>query len=208
MKNRDTSFFWPSYADLMTSLFFIMLVLYVVTVVVMQGTLGVDAQKFKRIREIEEALQQLDKRYYTYDAQNNRFKLNIDVNFPSNQADIDLLPPPARAELLRAGQQLYAKIKTLIAQKRGANYLIVIEGNTQRYNDNWINDPSRGYNLSYRRALALHNFWQQNGLNFNQFTNCEILIAGSGYFSKSREGEEEKNRRFTIQITAKVGDFK
>jgi outer membrane protein OmpA-like peptidoglycan-associated protein len=207
MISRDSGFFWPSYADLMTSLFFIMLVLYVVTVVVMQGTIGVDAQKFKQIRNIEQALRQLDARYYAYDAQNKRFKLKADVNFPSNQASIALLPDAVQTDLLDAGRQLYGKMQTLV-KNRNVDYLIVIEGNTQRNAFNYKSRPDIGYTLSYQRALALHNFWQANGLNFNRFENCEILIAGSGYFSKSREADEERNRRFTIQITAKVGEFK
>ncbi|WP_266367938.1 hypothetical protein [Tellurirhabdus rosea] len=207
MKNRETSFFWPSYADLMTSLFFIMLVLYVVTVVVMQGTIGVDAEKFKQIRDIERALQELDSTYYSYDEGNKRFKLNADVNFPSNQSDIDLLPEPVRQQLLEAGRQLYRKIRVLVEEKN-INYLIVIEGNTQRNAFNYRYTPDIGYNLSYQRALALHKFWQRNGLDFNRFQNCEVLIAGSGYFSKSREADEDRNRRFTIQITAKIGEFK
>ncbi len=207
MTSRDSNFFWPSYADLMTSLFFVMLVLYVVTVVVMQGTIGVDAEKFKQIRSIEQALRELDAQYYTYDTQNKRFKLKTDVNFPANKADIALLPTDIQTELLDAGRQLYAKMKTLV-KNRNVDYLIVIEGNTQRYNRNFETQPDLGYNLSYQRALALHNFWQANGLDFNQFRNCEILIAGSGYFSKSREADENLNRRFSIQITAKVGEFK
>jgi outer membrane protein OmpA-like peptidoglycan-associated protein len=185
-----------------------MLVLYVITVVVMQGTLGVDAEKFKRIKEIEEALQKLDQRYYSYDPQNKRFKLKIDVNFPSNKHDIYQLPENTKQELVEAGKQLYKKIETLISSGQQANYLIVIEGNTQRNSYNYINNPEMGYNLSYQRALSLHNLWKANGLDFNKFSNCEILIAGSGYFSKSREVDEELNRRFTIQITAKVGEFK
>ena len=207
MRNRETSFFWPSYADLMTSLFFVMLVLYVVTVVVMQGTLGVDAEKFKQIRDIERALQELDSTYYSYDDQNKRFKLNADVTFPPNASDIDRLPAPVREQLLEAGRQLYRKMRVLV-QEKNINYLIVIEGNTQRNAVNYRYTPHIGYNLSYQRALALHTFWRRNGLDFNGFKNCEVLIAGSGYFSKSREADENKNRRFTIQITAKIGEFR
>jgi hypothetical protein len=43
-----------------------------------------------------------------------------------------------------------------------------------------------------------------NSLDFKKFKNCEIIIAGSGYFGKSRDENEELNRRFSIQITPKL----
>jgi outer membrane protein OmpA-like peptidoglycan-associated protein len=87
------------------------------------------------------------------------------------------------------------------------SYLLIIEGHAQRsiYNHvpNWMSDPDRGYELSYQRALALKNYWNEIGYDFNSFYNCEILVVGSGYFGKSRDIDEKKNKRFTIQITPK-----
>lgn len=37
--------------------------------------------------------------------------------------------------------------------------------------------------------------------------HCEILMAGSGYYGKSRLANENENRKFTIQITPKVGEM-
>jgi hypothetical protein len=34
------------------------------------------------------------------------------------------------------------------------------------------------------------------------------MIVGSGYFGKSRELNEDENRKFTIQITPKIGEVK
>jgi len=87
--------------------------------------------------------------------------------------------------------------------------LLIIEGNAQRYNNNWKDNPNLGYKLSYNRALALNNYWADLGYNFKKLgKQCEVIIAGSGYFSQSRDEENEyNNRRFTIQITSKVGKF-
>jgi outer membrane protein OmpA-like peptidoglycan-associated protein len=100
-------------------------------------------------------------------------------------------------------------MEAVIDTNNAIDYLLVIEGNTQRFNMNWINNPDGGYRLSYRRALALYNYWNENGINFrNLGLQCEVMIAGSGYFSQSRdEVREERNRRFTIQVTSKVGKY-
>lgn len=89
------------------------------------------------------------------------------------------------------------------------NYLLIIEGNTQRSSDNWINSPDIGYKLSYHRALVLFNFWKLNRINFRKFGDqCEVIIAGSGYLSHSRDTKNENhNRRFSNQITSKFGQF-
>ena len=45
-------------------------------------------------------------------------------------------------------------------------------------------------------------------IKLNEIPNCEMILVGSGYFGNSRDLIDEKNnRRFSIQITAKVGDL-
>lgn len=211
MKARDNSFFWPSYADLMTSLFFVMLVLYVLTVAVLRAKQEgdkVDAEKFRKIQTIEQALRGLSGQYFAYDAGSKRFRLKVDANFPPNSADISQLSPTALDSLLDAGRRLRDKAVDVIRQNPDVNYMIVIEGNTQRNQNNFRQYPDVGYKLSYERALALYNFWQRMGVRFDKIPNCEVLLAGSGYFGKSRDTRNEVvNRRFTIQITTKVGKF-
>ena len=53
-KEKKHDFFWPSYADLMTSLFFIMLVLFVLTVMMLK------AEQKNLIQQKEEAEQDDD----------------------------------------------------------------------------------------------------------------------------------------------------
>ncbi len=211
MKSKHSDFFWPSYTDLMTSLFFVMLVLYVLTVAILkskeQGYLS-DALKYQRIQTIERALQELNGTYFRYDENNKRFRLGVDVNFRPNKADMEELDGRTRRELLEAGRVLFGKIRKVAKENPDVSYMVVVEGNAQRANDNWQSAFGRqnGYELSYRRALALVDFWKQNGINFDQFKNCEVLIVGSGHFGKSRDPRNENsNRRFTIQITSKVG---
>ncbi len=206
------NFFWIGYSDMMTSMFFIMLVLYIITYVILQQQLGraeADAAKLKEIENVEKAIQTIDTNYFEFDQENKRFRLNIDVNFHINSYDINDIPIDKRREILKAGQSLFKKVKSVIDTNTRIDYLMVIEGNTQRVNGNWINNPNGGYRLSYLRALSLYNYWKANNLDFRELgSQCEVMIAGSGYFSQSRDMDNEiKNRRFTIQITSKVGKF-
>lgn len=207
---KKTGFFWVSYSDLMTSLFFIMLVLYVVTFSVLQIELSnanKKAVQLEKIEEIQEALETLDKEYFEFDQYNKRYKLSIDAQFRAGSSKITDIPEEKRQKLFEAGQELYNQLKKVIKDNQNVDYLLVIEGNTAKYRDNWIKNPNLGYQLSYRRALTLYNYWSSRGVDFRKLApQCEIIVAGSGYFGQSRDNtDEQKNKRFTIQITSKVG---
>lgn len=245
---KKTSYFWVGFSDLMTSLFFIILILFSITLVgrikdqeTLKGfnsaeerikfleqelaellkknkqleidneQLITDKKKFEEIQNVEKALSTLDPTYYKFDPSNKRYRLNIDAKFKSDESDISYIGIEERKQLLKAGSELYNKINTLIKNNKEIDYLLVIEGNTQRNEKykNWINAPDRGYKLSYERALALHNYWKNNGIDFRKLgSNCEVILAGSGYFGQSRdEKNPDNNRRFTIQVTSKVGKF-
>jgi tetrahydromethanopterin S-methyltransferase subunit B len=208
---KKGSFFWVGLSDLMTSLFFIMLVLCVITFVkleVRRGRMVKDLQKLDEIENVEKVLSSLDPSYYIFDEVNKRYKLKIDAKFPPNSSDINALEKVVRDSILVAGRKLYEKIESLTASNEDIEYLIIIEGNTQRYMNNFIYGPDVGYRLSYDRALALFNFWKENSINFYRLNGqCEVMIAGSGYFGQSRENDEAKNKRFSIQVTSKVGKF-
>ncbi|WP_158829323.1 hypothetical protein [Mucilaginibacter lacusdianchii] len=207
--NSNRSHFWPSYVDLMTSLFVIMLVLFVLSYLNfnrIETELRANAEQMARIRQIDSALKKLDRRYFRLDPVNNRYQLMIDVNFAPNSADIRTLRADQLRQLREAGQALFGKMQDL-AKDPNINYILVVEGHAEivlwHGKPNSELDPNRGYQLSYSRALALKNFWQQSGYGFNGLHNCEILIVGSGYFGKSRDRSERNNRRFTIQIAPK-----
>jgi hypothetical protein len=209
---KKSGFFWVSFADLMTSLFFIMLVLYVISFAILQskqGILEAQAKQLNEIKNVQKAIESLDSTYYHFDTENKRYKLNIDVRFKSNSSNIFDIPKKTRTNLGKAGKNLYDKVKSIIDTSKTIDYLLIIEGNAQRSNNNWINYPNSGYKKSYERALSLYNFWKKVGADFNSLgSQCEVIIAGSGYFSQSRDEENESNnRRFTIQVTSKVGKF-
>tara|TARA_R100001369_G_C3309559_1_gene167086 strand:- start:1064 stop:1717 length:654 start_codon:yes stop_codon:yes gene_type:complete len=210
---KKAGFFWIGYADLMTSLFFIMLVLYVVSFTILkskQSQLQAAADQLKEIENVQKAIESLDSKYYQFDAINKRYKLNIEAHFKPNSSNITDIPLKRRNELAKAGGNLFYKIDSIVRVNKSVDYLLIIEGNAARYNGNYVNDPNKGYRLSYNRALALFNFWKNKGFDFGKIGNnqCEIMIAGSGYFSQSRDiVNEQNNKRFTIQVTSKVGKY-
>lgn len=207
---KKSGFFWVSYGDLMTSLFFVMLVLYVISFTILQSKqseLQAAADQLKKLEDIQLALEGLDENYFKFDRVNKRYKLQVSTQFNSNSEDIIDIPIALRKKIFNAGKVLYAKIDQVIKENPTVDYLLIIEGNTQRSNQNWIIYPNEGYRLSYRRALSLINYWKSRGLDFKDLgSQCEIIIAGSGHFGYSRDQSNERNnRKFSIQVTSKVG---
>lgn len=202
--SKQAKIFWTSYADLMTSLFFIMLVLLVLTIVMMKRQAKATEEQLKKIVEIQNSVKELDTTYFKYQEEYKRYKLKVDVRFNGNSHNINDIPLNIRKDLIKAGLKIYHKMNILTAKNKDVNYLLIIEGNAQKYNNNFLLNPDAGYILSYQRSLSLVNYWKSNKLDFSKFKNCEILIVGSGYFGKSREVNEDENRKFTIQITPKI----
>ena len=197
MKNRDTASFWPGYADLMTSLFFVMLVLYVLTVVALQYQQQATREELRKIKEVQNATKQLDKAYFQYQPLYKRFALNRQIQFPVGRSTI----PTADAPYLRGvGLSIKRLIDRLQSKYRNQNikYLIVIEGMASR--DGYgLNDE-----LSYQRALALRRFWLRENIMLNPDI-CEVIVGGSGEEGVGREQPERKNQRILIQIIPKIG---
>ena len=124
-KKRD--FFWLSYSDLMTSLFFVMLVLFVLVYTMQNkliGELGEKGRELDRIKEIEKTINNIDTTYFKYDEVNKKHILNMQFLYPVGSADISKIIPDKRNELLKAGKT----IKNLILkypEEDNIKYLIV-----------------------------------------------------------------------------------
>lgn len=197
----------------MTSLFFIMMVMFGVTVGVLvkaRGELVKDKELVDEIKSVQVALDNLDTAYFEFDSHNKRYKLIRDILFKPNSSEITDIGSSDIEYLKKAGEELFQTMSSLIHERGDSiDYLLVVEGNTQRVNENYIRDPDAGYKLSYNRALSLVNYWKQNEIDFYQLApQCEIIIAGSGYFGQSRDPHNERsNRKFSIQVTSKVGKY-
>ncbi|MBP2281701.1 outer membrane protein OmpA-like peptidoglycan-associated protein [Flavobacterium sp. CG_23.5] len=198
--SKKTNFFWASYADLMTSLFFIMLVLFVLTIAMMKRQQKATVEQLKRIVEIQNSVKELDKRYFYYQDEYKRFSLKKQIQFDPAKSTIK---PEYKEYLLEVGRNIESLIKRLQTkyQNNDIKYMIIIEGMSS--NDNYkYNDE-----LSYQRALSLLKLWNQSSIYFDP-TFCELQIAGSGTKGVGRfEGikNEYKNQQFLIQIIPKIG---
>lgn len=203
-KKRD--FFWLSYSDLMTSLFFVMLVLFVLVYTMqnkMIGELGEKGRELDRIKEIEKTVNNIDTAYFKYDAENKKHILNMQFLFPKGSYDISKIVPDKRADLLKAGNV----IKQLILkypEEENIKYLIVVEGQASK--DNWVGNDD----LSYHRAQSLIKFWEQNNIGLDKLKNCEIIVAGSGEkgIPRTQPDNGNANQRFLITIVPKIGQMK
>lgn len=206
-KKDKNSFFWLSYSDLMTSLFFIILVLFIVTVAKFRSyTTGIEAEK-----EQLEAILQLGQQFegltksstLEYRPDSRKFIAKDLLGEEIFEPEKSVIKQEYITKVLQVGKDLDNLLHTL-NKNTSYKYLLVIEGNSANSYHN-PRDPDYGYTyrLSYDRALALYNYWRQQGINLRQY-NTEILICGSGLNGIDRDKVEENNKRFTIQILPKI----
>ncbi len=200
MKKGKESFFWTSYSDLMTSLFIIMLVLFVLVIVLLHKRMEATINELEEIKRVEASTQDLEGEYFSYNKEYEKFILNIDCQFPVREYDINLLDENTRAKLMDAGQQ----VKDFLERHSENQYLVIVEGQASANSELWT---EYNYNLSFQRALSLIKFWATNPKVKFSDKNCELQIAGSGDGRLSaktmREAVNVKNQRFLIYIIPK-----
>ena len=211
MAKKEKSLFWASYADLMTSLFFVMLVLFIGAIVVLdqerrefKGKYETSKREKEILDQINDATKNIDSTYFEYKEEFKKHKLKISVNYGNDIDQIETLPELTQKQLLAAGVKLRYFVQKTTSQNPNIQYLLIIEGQASKIGPEAINYP-----LSYRRAYGLKQFWENNGIKFTA-TNCEVLICGSGDGRQSgtglmREKTEKLNQRFLIHILPKPG---
>lgn len=212
MKFDNKSFFWASYADLMTSLFFVMLTLFIVVIIALNNARKEAIEQTEELQakidkadELNNATRELDtnhSEYFQYYPEHKKHKLGVDVSFSLGDASMNNISVTTKKDLIKTGRILQEFVNKTINSNPQIQYLLVIEGQASR--DSYI----RNYELSYERALSLKRFWEENGIVFNK--NCEVLICGSGDgrllgTGLMREKTEKLNQRFLIHILPKPG---
>ena len=220
-KLKTGSHFWPSYSDLMTSLFFLMLVLFVLTIISLRNTIvkaeqqrKVSEEQLRNVQQIQEAVNQLPVDYFEEDASNKRWILKKSYSPSFKAADFDIRLLNDTTKLIEVGTSLMGVIKKLNIMKEDPKYkdmdityLVVIEGMASK--DSYFDNDA----LSYKRALSLYYLWKRNGISFEK-SQCEVQVSGSGIRGRGRfndDGqnpqEEVKNQRIIIQIVPKIGNI-
>jgi hypothetical protein len=202
---KGNSIFWISYSDLLTSLFFVMLVLFVVSVGYLKYEQGATKKVLDKIKALDTAVTKLPKGYFRYDSRFRRHELAHPVSqFDKGSA---LINPAVVDSLVDVGKSINKLIKDLHQNREykefDIKYLLIIEGMASQ--DNY----PENFQLSYLRSKALYDLWKDNLEDEIIFDPnfCEIQIAGSGTDGiRAYHGKEEaKNQRFQIQIVPKIG---
>ena len=206
-KSKKESFFWTSYSDLMTSLFFVMLVLFVLVIVLLHKKINKQEEELiekRKIEEITKSTQNIDSTYFDYNAQYKKLVLKIKANFDKDKSEEKDLNSNTKNSLIKAGKIIQTRIDSIIQNdsELDIQFLIVIEGQASKDSAS----HRHNYELSYKRAYTLKNIWEDNNIKFGE--KCEVLISGSGTGGSMREKTESKNQRFLIHIIPKIGKFK
>ncbi len=200
MAQKKESFFWTSYSDLMTSLFFVMLVLFILVIVLLHKRMEATEAQLEEIKKVEQSTQDLNRDYFTYRPEYKKYVLTIQVHYPTGKANLnDMVSADKDSQLQKlaaAGKEIQDFLKT----HEENQYILIIEGQASK-------DPYLyNYELSYQRALGLMRYWIEDS-NIVFGDNCEILISGSGDGKldthSMREAKEADNQRFLIHILPK-----
>lgn len=226
--------FWTSYSDLMTSLFFVMLVLFIICMIRVGGinnalknkiaeldsintNLAATNEQLNQILQLEEQFKVLSSSSaLSYDTNKKMFYARDLVGIEIFVSNSDVIKEEYYNVVDKVGKDLRGILKNLSCNNKSFKYQLVIEGNAairwDRLLDGSYNpDNNEMYNLSYRRALALYNRWKTvDKIDLRQY-NTEVIIAGSGFNGINRDNKvEENNKRFVIQIIPKVSrpDYK
>jgi hypothetical protein len=219
---KQTNFFWIGYSDLMTSLFFIMMVLFVVTIGYLQvkikeneklilelkkKQIGLikEKEKLEKLLNLEKQFKPLlDDSSFYYLPACKKFIVKDLMGVEIFNPDGTLIKKEFIGKTISAGKRIENFLRIISIENKEFSYLLVIEGNMANKYDKSIPKDRTDYFLkSYQRALAVYNLWVDNGINFRKY-NAEVLLCGSGLNGLCRDEDEKNNKRFSIQIIPKV----
>lgn len=198
-RKRHKDSFWLSYSDLMTSLFFIMLVLFVVCICKMKitnfqlNTASKEAnatnEQLQQILQLETQFKELSKSSdLKYIEEKKMFVAKDFIGVEIFNPNKDVIKPEYIATVDRVGNSLQEIVQRLHEKNPNLNFQLVIEGNAaipwEQLKENTYNaDNIQMYELSYHRALALYRRWKLKGFDFRNY-NTEVIIAGRVQWNK------------------------
>ena len=184
----------------MTSLFFVMLVLFILVIVLLHKRMEATEAQLEEIKKVEQSTKDLSDDYFVYRSDYKKYVLKIQVQYPSGASDLNTMIADDKEDQLNKLDNAGREIQRFLDLHKENQYVLIVEGQASR------DAYQLNYELSYERALALMKFWiEDRGIVFGD--NCEILISGSGdgklNTHSMRETVEAKNQRFLIHILPK-----
>lgn len=100
MTQKKESFFWTSYSDLMTSLFFVMLVLFILVIVLLHKRMEATETQLLEIKKVEQSTKDLSRDYFQYRPDYKKYVLTIQVRYPAGKSDLkDMITTDKDAQL-------------------------------------------------------------------------------------------------------------
>ena len=203
-KNKES--FWPSYVDIMTTLFAVMLILFAVSFArfkLKESQMEILVNEYKDIIDVYSTVDEIDKSpFYAYDSLYLKHTITISIGYQEKEYDIHKLEldnidvskaNAKRDSIKQAGILVESIIKHLEAKNnisKNIKFLVVIEGQSSKipfHESDWKNNET----LSYLRAQFLSKYWMdpvekggcglfQNTSSNDSKSKCEIIVAGSG----------------------------
>lgn len=166
--------FWQNYTDLMSGF----LIVFIITSLVAYGSykvyvdlyhnkgitegnindIVVNAELYKKIREFQEAQKSINRNYFKYNAQYQRFECTVNVTFAPESP---IIPQSSYSQLIEAGKEVEDIIEKF-KESANVSFKVVIEGRAARPHDTPNpNEAQKAFaaSLSYNRARNLHLFW-------------------------------------------------
>ena len=195
MDGKNNGSFWPSYVDIMTTLFAITLILFAVSFSrfkIKEKQLQSLVDEYENIITVYSTVGSIDStEYFGYNEQYLKHLFTVEVEYQQKEFSIDKLkldktdPAAAnrkREDIVAAGkviQKTIQKLETADSIRNNIKFLVVIEGQASKVGfdlGSWQNN----YTLSYLRAKHLNEFWKAHGIDIDALPKCELIIAGSG----------------------------
>jgi hypothetical protein len=194
-KKTNDVYFWTSYSDLMTSLFFVMLAMYGLTYFLLNRQKKLAEDQIKRIQAMEESVQELTKKkQFVYEQEYKRFILKDAIEFEKGSTRIGMR---YHTILKGIGKDIVELVRKGREKNTDVRYMVIVEGMSSK------DDYDKNYELSYDRAKSLYDFWVNEGGVVFDPAYTEVMICGSGTGGVGRSNKEEENQRFLIQIIPK-----
>lgn len=195
MDGKKNGSFWPSYVDIMTTLFAITLVLFAVSFSrfkIKEQQLQLLVDEYEDIINVYSTVSSIDEtKYFGYNDQYLKHLFTVDVEYQQKEYRIDKLSldlqdnvaaDNKRDSIITAGRivkETIEKLEYSDSNKDNIKFLVVIEGQSSRVRFD-VDDYHNNYTLSYLRAKFLNEFWKENGIDLASIPNCELIISGSG----------------------------
>ena len=195
MDGKNNGSFWPSYVDIMTTLFAITLILFAVSFSrfkIKERQLQLLVNEYEDIINVYSTVSSIDSTaYFGYNDQYLKHLFTVDVEYQMGEHRIDKLKldrmdkvaaDDKRDSIINAGiliKKTIEKLESSDSVKNNIKFLIVIEGQSSRV-PYYIDEYRNNYTLSYLRAQFLNEFWKENGIDLASIPKCELIISGSG----------------------------